>query len=354
MKTWASYRAVILFGLITAISLVGIGPASAAPGPKPRYQVTTILPLDESHTVEPWAINNHGDVVGRVHWDDLQASRPFLYRDGQLTVIDTSPANGDAVDINDAGDMVIRTFYSVNRSYLIRADGQRFELVSESGTELSPFAVNNRGEVAAAVFVPQRGFDSVSWSNGVVRLLGPVLTNLSSFPGDINDSGVAAGTIQSTSFEFSEAALLWHGGMTPVGPVPDGRPSIGQALNNHGEMVVNSLGALDGFGRTYLFRAGRLLDLGTLHGHTESFGAGINVHGHVVGASQSGSDRRAFLFVDGTMHDLNDLAKPIKGLKLLFAFAINDRGDIVGLAQLASGASRAFLLTAKQGNNSKP
>lgn len=185
MKTWASYRAVILFGSITAISLVGIGSASAAPGPKPRYQVTTILPLDESHTVEPWAINNHGDVVGRVHWDDLQASRPFLYRDGQFTVIDTSPANGDAVDINDAGEMVIRTFAGVNRSYLLRADGQRFELVSESGTELSPFAVNNRDEVAAAVFVPQRGFDSVSWSNGVVRLLGPVLTNLSSFPQDI-------------------------------------------------------------------------------------------------------------------------------------------------------------------------
>ena len=84
-----------------------------------------------------------------------------------------------------------------------------------------------------------------------------------------------------------------------------------------------------------------LADLGTFGG--ETYATDINDHGEIVGMSfDSAGQRRAFLYKDGSMQDLGTL-----GGEQSSANAINNRGDIVGWAQLPhseASEGRAFLL----------
>jgi probable HAF family extracellular repeat protein len=74
---------------------------------------------------------------------------------------------------------------------------------------------------------------------------------------------------------------------------------------------INKLGSITGFGYigphlyAIRYRKGRLRNLGTLPGKTDSYGTGINVLGQVTGtATITGGPDRAFLYGDGSMSDI--------------------------------------------------
>ena len=83
-----------------------------------------------------------------------------------------------------------------------------------------------------------------------------------------------------------------------------------------------------------VWRDGKIIDLGTLHGEACSRGRGLNARGQVVGGS---SDCHNFLHAftweeGGPMLDLNELIAPGSGWQLTNAFNINDRGEILAKA----------------------
>jgi probable HAF family extracellular repeat protein len=159
------------------------------------------------------------------------------------------------------------------------------------------------------------------------------MQNLGTLPGGdfseafgINNAGQVVGRASAAS---GDRAFLWtsRGGMQDIGP------GSANGLNNAGQAVGGS-----DDGRAFLWTArGGIRDIGP------GTASDINAVGQVVGGS---SDRQAFLWTAvGGMQDLGVLP----GADATSAArAINDIGQVVGVAQTTTG-SRAFLWTATDG-----
>lgn len=133
-----------------------------------------------------------------------------------------------------------------------------------------------------------------------------------------------------------------------LGVLPGGTSSFAEAINDQGH-VVGSSDVGDTISHAFLWRRGRMIDLGTLGGGpSDSSGAtDINNRGQIVGSStiavsEGDFTTHAFLWHRGRMIDLGTLGGPQS-----FATGINDRGDVVGYSspagEPAGGNVHAFL-----------
>jgi len=121
-------------------------------------------------------------------------------------------------------------------------------------------------------------------------------------------------------------AVLSHGGMlTDLGTL-GGRQSLARAINANGDIVGWAYPADDSMQRAVLWRGGQAIPMGTF-GSRISDARDINDDGIAVGSSFDSLGRERAFWWDGTMHDLGTL-----GGSQARAYAINDWGDIVGMA----------------------
>jgi probable HAF family extracellular repeat protein len=89
---------------------------------------------------------------------------------------------------------------------------------------------------------------------------------------------------------------------------------------------------------------GPLMDLGTLGG-AYSVAYAVNDFGQVVGlATTAGGGERAFLYSGGQMLDLNSLIAPGSGFTFGIPHGISDTGYIIGSGPGFENFSHAFLL----------
>jgi probable HAF family extracellular repeat protein len=118
-----------------------------------------------------------------------------------------------------------------------------------------------------------------------------------------------------------------------------GPGSVPHALNDRGE-VVGWADTGEGYVHPFLWRGGRMVDLGTLDRLDGGWGlaADINRHGTVAGQSRRGDVTRAVRWQNGKITELGTL-----GGDSSFATAINDLGTIVGSSMTADGSLHAFL-----------
>ncbi|HEU4829107.1 MAG TPA: hypothetical protein VFT04_07915 [Gemmatimonadales bacterium] len=231
--------------------------------------------------------------------------------------------------------------------------------------------VNNRGQVVGwaetAVIDPtchptdsdQRlQFNAVLWEPKRNRI-----TALRPFPGDsasaataINDSGQAVGISGDCDIavgRFSaKRAVLWDRG--EVRELPN---LGGEAW--HTPMDISEAGDVVGFSNPPGVTGGDLVphgffwsprspgaitDIPPLDGDDNSQAFALNSRRQVVGVSCKGAACRAFLWENGKLHDLQDLAELAPGDSIISARDINDRGEITGdLLDRSTGTTWAFV-----------
>jgi len=134
---------------------------------------------------------------------------------------------------------------------------------------------------------------------------------------------------------------------------------LGPFDNNRNDMLaINDVGQCTGVssspesGRIEAFvqekENGSRRMLGTLGG-SFSIARGINNRGEVVGGSLTGDDENfhGFLYRGNALLDLNDFLDPEAGWELIQAFAINNRGEILGIGS-HTGQDRIVLLRPKE------
>lgn len=312
------------------------------------------------------------------------ASRVVCADNGPYSVQDVGPAgnaagqavNATGVVVGTSGQGAFRTPYGSGPellaglpattpvvAYGVHGDGWavgasgfmpvRFTTRAET-LQPAPFmgeamATNARGDVAGyAIFTGFRAYVWLDGGGGRELSLG-----LASAAAAINDGRVVTGQLvvgvgQGAAFRWTvdgDAAAL---------PTLGGASGAGRSINNAGDIVGESFreGQATRIA-TWWKPAGEVVDLGTLGG-AESSAADVNNRGEIVGWSlDAGGQRRAFLYANGTMVDLNTLLEAESGWVLLSATAINDAGQITGEGQFG-GDVRAFLLTPPVDSDTTP
>ena len=134
--------------------------------------------------------------------------------------------------------------------------------------------------------------------------------------------------------------------VTEIGTL-GGAASFAEHLNDAGQ-VVGTADTAAGQPHAFLWVNGVITDLGTLPGGAASSAAGINARGQVVGVSTTAPGQqlrtagsRAVLWQGGRMIDLGTL-----GGDFSEATAVNDAGQVAGVAAIPPASGRAASATA--------
>jgi len=337
--------------------------------------------FDQDHS-EAFDISNSGQVVGTARTvidclgEQILITNSYILRPAVLTDLAT-PYPGDALTnlftlgnpclahdsaatgISNSNHVVgwADREDGVIHGFLVRpVDGQFFR------DEEDPLTVNDLmidlGTLAAS--------DPVSSATGV-NDTGEV-TGYSYTTGNDGAGGYHAFLITPIDTDGDDTPDAWFTGASGVNNLMadlgtlGGTNSWGRAINNLGEIVGESdldTAAGEHYTHAFYWKDGAMMDLGTLvTGGEQGFSAAsaINDDGVVVGWTENDDrERRAFVYEDGEMQDLNDLLylldedgnTIIPSITLTEARDINDDGTIVGWGTLRgsdSNVTRGFLL----------
>jgi probable HAF family extracellular repeat protein len=317
--------------------------------------ITDLLTLGGPSSTVAWpGLNDEGMVVGISHTAEID------------------PLNEDWSC--EAGGFLPESTNLICRGFVWK-DGEMQELPTLGGHHGFAAALNNRGQVVGWAETPVHDptctgvqvlqFRAVVWEPKKNKVK---TRELLPFPGDstsaataINDRGEVVGISgdcdQAVGRFSARHAVLWgkNGKVTEI-------PNLG-GVTWHTPLDINAAGDVVGFSnpagagdpegefisRAFLWTRGaaKALDLGTLPGDLYSEAFAINGRGQVVGVSFGGaSGSRAFLWQDGVMTNLNDLVAPGSLDVLLSAQDINDDGQITGrVLDQATGETLAFVAT---------
>ena len=216
-----------------------------------------------------------------------------------------------------------------------------------TGNDAGASFINERGQIAGISYTnttpnPVTGLptqDPFLWQNGTMLDLGTLGGTLGSATA-LNNRGEVVGQ-SNLAGDLISHPFLWtkHRGMRDLGTF-GGDTGTTEWINDAGEVVgkADLPGSPPQNHDAFLWKDGVLTDLGTLPGDSCSLAYQVNSRGQVVGTSEDQAlclvptGEHAFLWEHGgPMVDLNSLIPPGSNLQLVFAFAINDRGEIAGI-----------------------
>jgi probable HAF family extracellular repeat protein len=336
-------------------SLTGLAMLVVALGPASRVANADNGPYSIHDAGPPagiaYGLNKDALVVGAAGdaWTSLAFQTAFGQGPQWLTGLDT--AGGDAaLGVHDDGWSVGSSLFEFSRKPVVFTAGLATQLLPETMYGEAT-AVNRHGVVTGYMYDAGFVLRAAVWAPGGSAQL---LSDQTAWAFAINDGGVVTGQVMPAP--GTGVAFRWQPGVGFESlPTLGGTSALGRGINNLGDVVGESYRE-NGFSRIAAWWRSsddEVVDLGTLGG-SQSSAADVNNHGQIVGWSLDASgERRAFLYADGAMVDLNTLIEPDSGWVLLSANAINDAGQITGEGQVEGGV-RAFLLTPPVNSDTTP
>lgn len=260
-------------------------------------------------------INENGWVAGHVTTGRATGlTRAVLWRGGKITDLGALPGDqySSADGINDKGQIVgVSVKIAGTIEFMPRPDQMTMRLFVWHNGRMTPLRHGNETMVNAM---------DINNAGTVIGVAG-----MGDQPVFVLERGGRRVSLGTLGGKYSYAAYIGDDGTV-----------VGQAATATGEL------------RAFLYRQGKMTDLGTLGGNSNA--GGINAAGTVVGSFEGkpGDFRstRAFVYDAGKMTDLNNLVPANLEWRLTSANAINDRGQIICHGQ-KDKVTHALLLTPK-------
>ena len=356
----------VIVAVILVFTLSNAGTRAAAPQ---SYGITDLGTLGGRMTFA-YGLNDAAQVVG--YSTTAFNSHAFLWQNGQMTDLGTlnlgtHTGNASAAyAVNALGTAVGNSPVSNgNPRAAMWRDGKIIDLTPDVAVYESSWAssINDAGRWTGSVQLeelpPWHGFVADGFARTPIGHLG----GGSSFPNDINNAGQVVGSSYTRivdGVEQGEHAFLWQNGvLTDLGVLPDDAESAAAAINSFGIIVGSSsrtnMATFQETHRPFLYDNGSMTAIPVPS--VDAQAADINDSGVVVGtmkASGGLSNNHAWVYQDGVVTNLNSLVVPGSGLHIAFAYAINNVGQIAGVAVDAQGFSHGVLLTPGGSNEPPP
>ncbi len=315
-----------------------------------RYQITRI-PTAQSTNSVALGINNRGEVVGySFQGDDYQA---YLYSFSDQTLTNVGSLGGKtnaACAINDAEQ--IAGYSQDQNGNLLAFIWSRNQPIASLGaldgaSTSEAFGINNSGAVVGDSQSGSQNHRPVIFSKNSAQDLGLASSNdpdALETAYAINDAGQIVGRHSAGNNAF-HAFVDVNGNTTDLTTL-GGTNGEAFAINKNG-LVVGDSDTAGGPAHAFVFDHSQVKDLGTLPGfENASYARGINNAGDIVGESDSADQKRAFLYTEGQLVELDKLAKNLtqSGFSSLdVAYAINDNGWIVGYGTTTDNLTTSFI-----------
>ena len=302
--------------------------------------------VNETGLISGEALN--GSIDPLTGWPEENA---VLWRDGHIINLGTFGGGESAAGrVNSRGQVAgiaantvsdpssLAGWATQTRTFLWDEKNGMQDIGTLGGPDAFGGLINERGQIAGFSYTTGMAVDPFLWEKGQMIDLG-TLGGTSGGAGDLNNEGQVAGT-SNLAGDVDYHPFLWtdHGPMRDLGTL-GGATGLVNAMNDAGEVI--------GYAETtdsthaYVWKNGKMTDLGTLAGDCFSGAFGINSRTQVVGQSITCdfTGFRAFLWQDGNMIDLNVFVPPGVDLTLTDVEQINDSGEMFGIGTLANGES---------------
>src|SRR5450759_1741479 len=304
-------------------------------------------------------INDHSQVVGSAYTSGNTFYHAFLFDRGTMMDLGTlGGANSVATGINNDGAVVGSSYTAhdaVEHAFVYRQPGKMTDLGTLGGKNNNRVArgVNNQGQVVGySDTARDAGPHAFLYSHGTMRDLG-TLGGTSSTARAINGGGWVAGDADTAGDAAHHVFLYRDGTMQDLGSL-GGKNSLAYGINNRGQVV----GYSDTTPITLHFKLGGGGPVREVALRRQTAGIPKNpaddtypVHGDgpVIGhlGDLYAFDHHAFLYDGkGGMLDLSQLPEVLAAgwSSLNYAYAINDRGEIIGSGTIGD-KFHAFLLS---------
>ena len=353
-------RVGVVLAVVFLFTLSNAGTRAAAP----TYGITDLGTLGGA-VAFAYDVNDAAQVVG--YSTTSFRTHAFLWQNGQMTNLGSLTGNVSAAyAVNALGTAVGNSPVSNgNPRAAMWRDGRIIDLTPDLAAYESSWAssINDAGKWVGSAQVlelpPWHGFVADGFARTPIGHLG----GGSSFPNDINNAGQVVGSsytrIVNDVEQFAHAFLWQNGVLTDLGVLPDDSQSAAAAINNFGIIVGSSsrtnTATFQETHRAFIHANGSMTAIPVPSVNAQA--SDINDSGVVVGTMQASgglSSNHAWVYQDGVVTNLNSLVVPGSGLHIAFAYAINNVGQIAGVAVDAQGFSHAVLLTPGGSNQLPP
>jgi len=323
---------------------------------------------DLGTNVTPLGLNNNGDVVGNIQgtlFGDTNVQHAFFYTNGVSTFIPFTPGstNSGANAINNLDQSVgyfqdnlggVHAFISTNCSTL-----------TDLGVGVTTFpSANPRWNGASGINDAGQIIGMRNSSNPRVYLIAngqtnnlPTLTGNatdSEFVGGLSQSGAVAYMVSTNGFFITTRACLFTNGVQFVLPTPPNYGAFAFGVNDSNEVVgaLYASNAPSTFSQEpFFFDGSTITNIGSFATNLTSSTVpyGINNYEQTVGPAYNTNVSPAALALSlydnsNGIVDINSLLPIGSGYTLGQANAINDPGQIIGVA-LYSNKVHGVLLT---------
>ena len=289
----------------------------------------------------PTAINNSGQVVGRV------AGATVLYSGSSLSVLGGS--NMVVTGINDAATVVgYQTSNTGVRQAFIQSNGTLTNIGAAS-VDVGDLSINNAGQVAGSFGVAGDQRHAFLYQDGTLTDLNQ--GQAAPFEGSataINNQGQIAGT--AGEYSWSATPVIYANGTTTplANSRPDGYQIYASGISDNSDVLLNGRYGPSGSIESFVYSKGVLTNIG------EFSGLDINGSSLVVGTNALGGGS-AHLWDSGTLYNLNSLIDPASGWYLQSAVGINDNNQIAAFGCRTTGALECgTLILSAQGVSAVP